>query len=73
MTGALLGADGRRIPVSDTDHIVPRLGETMHFIVRFVVPSTTPPGTYHVEMALYVDSKEPSDVWRSDRAITVGE
>jgi hypothetical protein len=71
VAGTLIGADGRRISVSDTDLEAPLPGETVHFIVKFVVPSTTPSGRYHVEMALSGEFSGLTKVWVSDDVITV--
>ena len=55
----LMGADGRRIPLSETDHDAPLPGQTITIRVRFEVPIGTPAGSYRLEAVLDPENRIP--------------
>jgi hypothetical protein len=71
VTSYLLGADGRRIRVSDTSHVAPLPGETLEIVVRIVVPPTALPGHYRVEVMLDSRSGGTHNTWISSQILTV--
>jgi hypothetical protein len=72
----LVRADGRRIPVSESELEAPRPGERIPLRLRFVVPSDTPEGRYLLEVVVDADNRvlesdETDNAWLSTESLAV--
>jgi hypothetical protein len=72
----LVDGAGRRIPLSDTEHLAPRPGAQTTLSLRFVVPSDTPGGRYLVEAVVdphgrIAEFDETDNTWLSPDALHV--